>query len=122
MVDSGATHHITPHRSNFISWSPAKGIVSLGGHAEINQIGTKTVAIYPSGGDKVVHLHNVMHIPDAGACYFSVSTLMEKGGQITFKNKKFTISVRGQQIAEGYQEKNLFWIDTTTVALHMISF
>jgi hypothetical protein len=121
MVDSGATHHITPHRSDFINWNPAKGVVSLGGHAEINQIGTGTVAIRPSGGDKIVHLHNVMHVPDAGARYFSVSALMQKGGQITFKDKQFMISVRGQQIAQGYQEGNLFWIDTANVALHAIS-
>jgi hypothetical protein len=40
MVDSGATHHITPYRSDFINWTPAKGAVSLGGHAMITQIGT----------------------------------------------------------------------------------
>ena len=45
MVDSGAIHHITPHRSDFITWSPAKGVVSLRGHAEISQIGIETVAI-----------------------------------------------------------------------------
>jgi hypothetical protein len=70
MVDSGATYHITPHRSDFINWSPARDIVSLGGYAKINQIGTRTVAIKPSEGDKIVHLHNVMHVPDAGARYF----------------------------------------------------
>jgi len=120
MVDSGATHHITPHRSDFIDWTPAKGAVSLGGHAMITQIGTGTVAIRPSGGDKIVHLRNVMHVPDAGARYFSVSALMQKGAQIIFKDKKFTISFRGQQIAEGYQEGNLFWIDTSDAALHAI--
>jgi hypothetical protein len=45
MVDSGTTHHITPHRLDFISWTLAAGIVSLGGHAEINQIRSETVAI-----------------------------------------------------------------------------
>jgi hypothetical protein len=61
-----------------------------------------------------------MHVPDAGARYFSVSALMQKGAQIIFKDKKFTISFRGQQIAEGYQEGNLFWIDTSDAALHAI--
>ena len=120
MVDSGATHHITPHRSDFISWTPAAGVVSLGGHAEISQIGTGTVAIRPSGGDKIVHLHNVMHVPDAGARYFSVSALMQKGGQITFKDNILIISIRGHKIAQGYQEGNLFWIDTSITAIHAI--
>ena len=121
MVDSGATHHMTPHRSDFISWTPTKGVVSLGGHAEIQQIGSGTVAIRPSGGDKIVHLHDVMHVPDADSRYFSVSALMQKGGQITFKDKKLLISVRGQKIAEGYQEGNLFWINTSNIALHAIT-
>ena len=121
MVDSGATHHITPNKSDFITWTPAKGVVSLGGHAQINQIGTGTVAIRPSGSDKIVHLHNVMHVPDAGARYFSVvSALLQKGGQITFKPNKLSISIRGNQIAEGYQEGNLFWIDTSQTAVHAI--
>ena len=121
MVDSGATHHISPHRSDFISWTPTKGKVSLGGHAKIDQIGTGTVKIRPLGGDKIVHLQNVMHVPNASARYFSVSSLMQKGGQITFKDRKLTISVRGQQIAQGYQEGNLFWIDTSNTSLHAIN-
>src|SRR5260221_2814354 len=35
MVDSGATHHMTLHRSDFITWTPTKGVVSLRGHTEI---------------------------------------------------------------------------------------
>src|SRR6266849_8006442 len=98
MVDSSATHHMTPHQSDFITWTPTKGVVSLRGHTEIQQIGSGSIEIHPSGGDKIVHLHNVMHVPDADSCYFSVSTLMQKGGQITFKDKKLVISVRGQKI------------------------
>jgi hypothetical protein len=94
MVDSGAMHHITPHCSNFISYTPAKGTVSLRGHVEITQIGTRTVAICPSGSNKIIHLLNVMHIPDAGACYFSVSALIQKGGQIAFKDQKLIISIQ----------------------------
>jgi hypothetical protein len=45
MVDSGATNYITLHRSDFISWTPAKGTVSLEGHVEIAQIGISTVSI-----------------------------------------------------------------------------
>ena len=80
MVDSGATHHITPHHSDFISWTAKSGTVSLGGHAEINQVGTGTVAIRPAGTTNTLHLHNVMHVPDAGMHYFSVGVFMQKGG------------------------------------------
>jgi gag-polypeptide of LTR copia-type len=38
MVDSGseATHYITLHHSDFINWTRTSGVVSLGGHTEIN--------------------------------------------------------------------------------------
>jgi hypothetical protein len=35
MVDSSATNHITLHQSDFISWTSAKGTVTLRGHVEI---------------------------------------------------------------------------------------
>jgi hypothetical protein len=38
MVDSSATHHITPYQPDFASWALAKGAISLGGHAKIQQI------------------------------------------------------------------------------------
>jgi hypothetical protein len=46
---------------------------------------------------------------------------MQKGAQILFKNNKLLISLWGQWIAEGYQEGNLFWIDTLNTSLHTIS-
>ena len=50
----------------------------------------------------------------------TVSALLKKGGHITFQSSKLLISVRGRQIAEGYQEGNLFWIDSSHTALHAI--
>jgi hypothetical protein len=118
MVDSGAMHHITPHRSNFATWALACGSVSLGGHTEIAQIGTGTVQIRPSRGDQDVYLQDVMHVPDVEACYFSVSALLKKGGKIIFKDNTFAIELRGQQLAKGYMEGNLFWFDSSKAALH----
>jgi hypothetical protein len=45
MVDSGATYYITPHHSDFIKWTLAQGTISLGGYAEIYQMGIGTVSI-----------------------------------------------------------------------------
>ena len=45
IVDSRAMHHITLHRADFATWALAHRSVSLGGHAEIAQIGTRTVQI-----------------------------------------------------------------------------
>ena len=120
MIDSGATHHITPNCSDFIDWTPASGTVSLGGCAEIRQVGTGSVILAPLGGYRPIHLHNVMHVPDATARYFSVSALVKKGGQISFDRNKLQISLRGRKVAEGYHDNNLFWIDTSRASLNAI--
>src|SRR6266852_8043182 len=52
MMFFSATHHLLPLQSDFITWTLTKGVVSLGGHAEIQQIESGTVEIRPSGGDK----------------------------------------------------------------------
>jgi Integrase core domain/GAG-pre-integrase domain len=120
MVDSGATHHITPYRPDFASWAPALGSVSLGGHTKIKQIGSGDVIIKLKGGDRGVQLtlQDVMHVPAAHTRYFSVGALLRKGGRITFENMGFTISMGTQILATGYMEDNLFWFDSSNVALH----
>ena len=120
MVDSGATHHITPHRSDFASWRSTSGLVSLGGHAEIKQIGTGSVIVRPAGGDGNIKLtlHNVMHVPDAHARYFSVSALLRKGGKLTFDGTGFNLFIGKVKVARGYIEDNLFWLDTSLAALN----
>jgi hypothetical protein len=49
-----------------------------------------------------------MHVPDVEARYFSVSTLLSKGGKIILKQNGFMIMLHGQQLAKGYIEGNLF--------------
>jgi hypothetical protein len=43
MMDSGATHHITPHRSDFKDYTPCKGGVHLGDKSTIDQVGVGSV-------------------------------------------------------------------------------
>jgi hypothetical protein len=64
----------------------------------------------------------MMYAPNAGTHYILVSMLMHKGGQILFKDQKLHILIQGQQIAKGYQEGNLFWIDTSNITLHAIAY
>jgi hypothetical protein len=95
MVDSGTTHHITPYQLDFASWALAKGAISLGGHAKIQQIGSGKVVTKLVGGDQGIQLtlHDVMHVPKAHVCYFSVGALLCKGSRILFKNMGFEISM-----------------------------
>ena len=110
MVDSGAMHHMTPYCSNFDQWTLAKGSISLGGHAEIEQISSGSVTVKPAGLDwnMQLTLQNVMHVPEVQARYLSVSTLLQKGGQIVFRDMGFDIFINNQKIAHGYLKDNLF--------------
>jgi hypothetical protein len=121
MVDSSATHHITPYQLDFTSWAPAKSTISLSGHTEIKQIGSGKVVTKLVGGDQSIQLtlHNVMHVPEAHMCYFSVGALLCKGGRILFKNMGFEISMQDHLVAKGYMEDNLFWFDSTNAALNV---
>jgi hypothetical protein len=121
MVNSGATHHITPYWPDFTSWAPAKGAISLSGHAKIQQIRSSKVVTKPVGGDQGIQLtlHDVMHVPEAHTCYFSVGMLLRKGGRILFENMGFEISMQDHLVAKGYMEDNLFWFDSTNAALNV---
>ena len=99
------------------------GVVSLGGHAEIRQTGIGTINIRAQIGDRIstITLHNILHVPNADADYFSITVLLEKGGKIIFKDKGFTISVGNRDLAVGYMEHRLFWFDASidsSSALH----
>jgi hypothetical protein len=60
-----------------------------------------------------------MHVPKAHVHYFSVGTLLRKGGRILFENMGFEISMQDHLVAKGYMEDNLFWFDSTNAALNM---
>src|SRR5712672_1374821 len=61
MMDSGATHHITPCRSNFKDYSLAKGTIRLGDKSTVNQIGTSTV-VFKSPQEYEITLSKVLHV------------------------------------------------------------
>src|SRR6267142_6227029 len=46
MLDSGATHHIIPHRSDFSDYTPTKGTVCLGDKSTQDQTGVGSVIIH----------------------------------------------------------------------------
>ena len=88
-VDSGATHHISYTQSDFMQYTPAPGKVGLRGNWKSNsrkervvldQLGIRTVIIRTS--DAKITLHNVLHVPDADECFFSINVLLLKQGHI----------------------------------------
>ena len=62
MLDSGVTHHITPHRSDFSSYTPQTGSVCLGDKSAQDQIGVGSVVVRSPQGCTIT-LSNVLHVP-----------------------------------------------------------
>ena len=116
-MDSGAPHHITPHRSDFIDYTPCRGTVHLGDMSTISQVGVGSVKFTTSQGIPIT-LSNVLHLPEVKSRFMSTRALAQKGAEILFGSGSFKISVNQKCIATGYLEDNLYWLDASKMGLH----
>ena len=92
MMDSGATHHITPHRSDFSDYTPCRGAVRLGDKSTISQVGVGSVVFTTSQGIPIT-LSNVLHLPEVKTRFISTRALAQKGVEVLFDSGSFKISV-----------------------------
>jgi len=117
MMDNGATHHITPHRSGFKDYNPCKGTVRLGDKSTIDQVGVGSVVLKTSLGI-LITLSNVLHLPQVKTRFMSTRALAQKGAEISFDKDSFKIAVNQRRVAEGYLENNLYWLDAASIGLN----
>jgi hypothetical protein len=117
MMDSGATHHISPCRTDFKDYSLVNGTIRLGDKSTVNQIGTGTVVFKSSQGFEIT-LSNVLHVPAVKTRFMSTRALAQKGASITFDDRAFKIVHKGRCIANGYLEDNLYWLDAAGSSLN----
>jgi hypothetical protein len=117
MMDSGATHHISPHRSDFKDYTPCKGSVCLGDKSTIDQVGVGSVVFTTSLGTPIT-LSNVLHIPQVKTWFLSTRTLAQKGAEVSFTQSSFKIIVNQRRVTEGYLEDNLYWLDASSIGLN----
>jgi len=103
MMDSGATHHITPCRDDFKDYSLVNGTIHLGDKSTVNQIGVGTVIFKSPQGYKIT-LSNVLYVPAVKTCFMSTCALTQKGASVTFDERAFKIVHKGRCIAIGYLE------------------
>ena len=117
MMDSGATHHIMPHKSDFKDYTPIKGTVCLGDKSTADQIGIGTV-IFKSPQNTEISLSNVLHVPDVHTHFLSTGAICDKDAEIVFNNKGFRIFKDQKCVATGYWEDKLYWLDGSTGSLN----
>jgi hypothetical protein len=116
-MDSGATHHISPHWSDFKDYTPCKGSVCLGDKSTIDQVGVGSVVFTTSLGTHIT-LSNVLHIPRVKTRFMSTRALAQKGAEVSFTQSSFKIIVNQHRVAEGYLEDNLYWLDASSIGLN----
>jgi hypothetical protein len=77
MIDSGTTHHITPHRSDFTDYNLIKGSVCLGDKSTADQIGIGTIVFRSPEGQRI-SLSNVLHVPSVHTRFLSTGAITDK--------------------------------------------
>jgi GAG-pre-integrase domain len=117
MMDSGATYHIMPHKSDFKDYTLTKGTVCLGDKSTTDQIGIGT-AVFKSPQNTEISLSNMLHIPDVHTHFLSTGAICDKDAKIVFNHKGFQILKDQQCVATGYQEDKLYWLDGSTASLN----
>jgi hypothetical protein len=103
MLDSRATHYITPHRSDFSSYTPANGSVHLGDKSAQDQIGVCSIVIRRPQGYTIT-LSNVLHVLDVQTCFILIGALTRKGAEVNFLKDGFEIILNRKAITIGYLE------------------
>jgi hypothetical protein len=116
MMDSGATHHMSPQKSDFIDYTPCPGTVRLGDKLTVDQVGVGSVVLKTSEGTQLT-LTNVLHIPKLKTHFLSTCALVERGATVLFDQRSFKIAVNQCCVASGYLEGNLYWLDSSIASL-----
>src|SRR5712672_4279044 len=114
MIDSGATHHITLHTSDFKNYTKIKGAVRLGDKSEVAQEGIGSVTIKSSEGYTIT-LSNVLHVPLVNTRFIAVSALEIKGGEVLFAKGRAKILIGGKIIASGIRDHKLYWLNAAPI-------
>ena len=115
MIDSGATHHITPHASDFKNYTKIKGAVRLGDKSEVAQEGIGSITIKSSEGYTIT-LSNVLHVPSVNTRFIAVSALETKGGEVSFANGRAKILIGGKIIASSIRDHKLYWLNAAPIS------
>jgi hypothetical protein len=91
LLDSGASYHITPFRTQFRSYTARSfDPVRVGNLQHYAVIGISTVELNLPGGSTIV-LHDVRHVPELTRLLISVGELNEAGFRTNFSSGGWSI-------------------------------
>ena len=84
-MDSGATHQITPHHSDFVTYQSVKCTICLSDKqgTVISQLGVGTAAFTSPEGIHIT-LKDAIYLPDVGNQILSLRSILDKGAEHSF--------------------------------------
>jgi ATP-binding cassette subfamily B (MDR/TAP) protein 1 len=108
LLDSGASYHVTPFRTQFRSYT-ARTLdpVRVGNSQHCAVIGIGTVELNLPGGSTIV-LHDVRHVPELTRSLISVGQLDEAGFRTTFSLGGWNIHKGSLLLARGSRIQSLY--------------
>ena len=112
-MDSGASKHCCPIKEWFINMKPSEATLTLADGRKLPVEGTGTVEVWTqtSNGRIKMPMNNVLFVPGASFCLFSLTALEDKGFQVDFKNGKCYVKQGNDVKAIGRREASLYVMD-----------
>jgi hypothetical protein len=108
ILDSGASHHVTPSKDNFVAYSSGDyGKVHLGNNHFCNIVGVGDVQIKTKEGQHIL-LKQVRHIPEMCMSLISVGRLDDEGCSTSFGKGGWKISKGALLMAKGSKTGTLY--------------
>jgi len=102
VMDSGATHHMSPERRLFAAYHDGHGDcpshITVGNNQSLPVVGRGTLQLecVVQGRTSRVELHDVLHVPDLALTLISIPTIADRGGSFSFVNNKCLVSTAGK--------------------------
>ena len=114
ILDSGASHHVTPSKDNFVTYNPGDyGRVHLGNNHFCKIVGVGDVQIRTKDGQDIF-LKQVRHIPEMCMNLISVGQLDDDEWFKTFGNNSWKICKGAMVMARGPKIGTLYILKSTT--------
>ena len=126
IVDSGASHHMSPYRCMFVVYSsdltglPSAVTVANGTRTPVAGHGTIALESMVKGHARTVELKHVLHVPGMSHNLVSISKAMDSGCDVTFRNSRCLIAKGGVQLLNAHkaikgEHKGLFILDGVSI-------
>src|SRR5258705_1554488 len=115
LADSGSSTHLATKREMFRDFIPTTGILNgINENNSTTSYGRGTVILHSKINGKIIPitLHNVLFVPDAANCLFSIGKVYQAGGRAKQKNGSIQIyDASNNLVLQGHQSHSVYVLE-----------